>query len=355
MRWRGSKARLGDSSDPATIARTLAYLFGFGSLLLLFTLLLPGAPDRDEGTLAVIAGMAMLVALVLVAWYDRTPMWALKVAPALGTLLASLVIGYAGHSAPGAYAMYLAWVVLAAGCFFSPALTIAHGLFAIAAYAVALKASGAEGLIGLQLAMTAGTGVVAAGVMCGLASQLREVMASLDDAARHDPLTSTLNRRALAEVFERELVRARRTRRSLGLIIIDLDHFKRFNDAHGHPVGDAALHNAALAIGAATRGTDAVARMGGEEFAVLVPESDTGGVLALAERVRRAVEVEFSGQTPELTASCGVASFPGDGLERGALMAAADRALYEAKAQGRNRVVASEGGRHEPAGSVTIP
>ena len=345
LRWRGSGARLGDSADPATIARTLAYLFGFGALLLLATLLLPGSAQRQDGPLLAIAGVALLVAAVLITVYDRLPIWLLKLAPGLGTGLVALVVGFAGPSASAAYAMYLVWVVIAAGCFFSVRLTLAHGLVAIVAYAIAMKVSGYQGLFGLQLAMTAGTGVVAAGVMCGLASQLREVMARLEDAARTDPLTGVLNRLALADAFERELVRARRVDRAVGLVMLDLDHFKRYNDEWGHPEGDEALRRAATAIEHSTRGIDTVARLGGEEFAIIVPEADTAGALVLAERVRRAVELEFSGEQPPLTASCGVASFPADGFERSALLAAADRALYEAKAQGRNRAVASRGER----------
>lgn len=342
LRWHGSNARLGDSREPATIARTLAYLFGFGALLLLFTLLLPGAPGRNDGRLELVALVAFCVAVGLITVYDRTPMWFLTLAPGLGTLLVAIVVAYAGQTAPGAYAMYLAWVVIAAGCFFSARVTLAHGVFALVAYALALKASGYEGLFGLQLAMTAGTGIVAAGVIGGLASQLREVVSKLEDAARTDSLTGVLNRRALDDVLERELARARRAKRPTALIMVDLDRFKRYNDRHGHPAGDDALRVAALAIEASTRATDSVARLGGEEFAVVVPESDTAGAMVVAERIRRSVELEFSGEEPEVTASCGVASYPEDGLERPALLAAADRALYAAKARGRNIAVASE-------------
>jgi diguanylate cyclase (GGDEF)-like protein len=348
LRWRGSGAQLGQGADPATIARTFAYLFGFGAVLLLATLLLPGSVQRQDGALAVVAGVAFLVAAVLIAGYDRLPMWFLKLAPGLGTALVATVVGFAGPSASSAYAMYLAWVVIAAGCFFSVRLTLAHALGAIVAYAIAMKVTGYQGLFGLQLAMTAGTGAVAAGVMCGLVGQLREVMAKLESAARTDPLTGVLNRRALADEFERELIRARRVECTLGLVMLDLDHFKRYNDEWGHPEGDEALRRAATAIEHSTRGIDTVARLGGEEFAIIVPEADAAGALVLAERVRRAVELEFSGEQPRLTVSCGVAVFPADGLERGNLLAAADRALYEAKSLGRNCAVASRGGS-EPA------
>jgi diguanylate cyclase (GGDEF)-like protein len=344
LRWRGSGARLGDAADPATLARTLAYLFGFGAVLLLVTLLLPGSAGRNEPALVAIAGAAICVAAFLIAVYDRLPIWFLKLVPGFATGLVALVVIFAGPLASGAYAMYLAWVVLAAGCFFSVRLTLAHGLIAIAAYAIAMEISGYHGVFGLQLAMTAGTGVVAAAVMCGLASQLRETMRRLEDAARTDPLTGLLNRRAFAEAFEHELVRTRRIERSLALLMVDVDRFKRYNDEWGHPKGDQALRRAATAIEDSTRGIDTVTRLGGEEFAIILPETDAAGALVLAERVRRAVEREFSADAPPITASCGVAAFPADGTDRVALLEAADRALYRAKALGRNRVVGGSPG-----------
>lgn len=123
-------------------------------------------------------------------------------------------------------------------------------------------------------------------------------------------------------------------------MILDLDGFKRFNDRNGHPAGDKALRRLGYVLGRTTRAVDHVARIGGEEFAILAPESDTAGTLALAERLRRAIEIEFS-ESDQLTASCGVASFPGNGNTRPELVVAADRALYDAKARGRNMAVAS--------------
>jgi len=135
----------------------------------------------------------------------------------------------------------------------------------------------------------------------------------------------------------------------MGVVMLDLDGFKRFNDQHGHQAGDAALQRLSQVLVDATRAIDHVGRVGGEEFAILAPESATAGTLALAERLRRAVEVEFSGMGG-LTASCGVASFPDDGADRYKLVGAADRALYEAKARGRNCAVAA--GSRKPSAPV---
>jgi diguanylate cyclase (GGDEF)-like protein len=349
LRWRGHGPGLGDSTDPATIAKTLAYLFGFGAILLLATLLVPGTADRQEAPLVAIAGAAVAFSAFLIGVYDRLPIWFLRLAPAMGTVLVGLVVCFAGAPASAAYAMYFSWVVIAAGCFFSVRATIVHGIFALAVFALALEITGASNLIGLQLVMTAGSTAVAAGVMCGLARQLRGVMSGLEDAARTDPLTGVPNRRALAEAFERELARSRRTKRPVGLVVLDLDHFKRHNDAHGHPSGDSALQRCTYILMQETRGIDTVARIGGEEFAVIAPEADTEGARATAERLRRALEREFAAESPALTVSCGVASSPANGLDRKGLLAAADRALYDAKARGRNRVEVCAAGAPLPS------
>ncbi|MDQ3730045.1 MAG: GGDEF domain-containing protein [Actinomycetota bacterium] len=338
--WRYADSGFDPEVDRGWIARLLAYLFGFGGLLLLATLLLPGAPDRESGSLALVAAGALGVAVIIMSGYDALPLWLLRGAPAAGTALVALAIYYAGAEASATYAMYMAWIVIAALLFLDTRLILAHGAVAVAAYYIALTASdGADGLVALRLTMLAATVVVVALVTAGIAGQLREVLRRLEAAAGTDPLTGLLNRRAFEESFETELSRAGRGNFGVGLAMLDLDGFKAFNDRHGHPAGDMALQRLSRVLGDATRAIDLVARVGGEEFAVLAPESTTAGTLALAERLRRAIEVEFSGVG--LTASCGIASYPENGADPAALVVAADSALYEAKARGRNRAVAS--------------
>ena len=220
-----------------------------------------------------------------------------------GTVLVVLVISFAGPEASAAYAMYLAWVVIAAGGYLSHWGTAAHGVIAIAGYWLALRIVGPSAMPkGLQLAMVAGTAAVAAFVMVGLAAQMRAEVARLEDAARTDPLTGLDNRRALRDEFDRELARAERTRRPLALVVLDLDHFKRYNDAHGHPAGDRALQRVAMILEDITRSVEVTARIGGEEFAVVAPDTDEAGAVALAERLRLGVRSEFAGTDPPLTA-----------------------------------------------------
>ncbi len=181
---------------------------------------------------------------------------------------------------------------------------------------------------------------------------LEEANARLAALATTDPLTGLANRRAFDEALAREAALARRGNRPVSLVLLDVDHFKAFNDAFGHPAGDAVLRRVADAVRAACRGTDLPARFGGEEFAVLLPATDLGGALALSERFRQAVA---AGPWPvqSVTVSAGVSTF-GPGAEDAVrLVEAADRALYRAKRAGRNRVASpADAGARGPDGSA---
>ncbi len=156
-----------------------------------------------------------------------------------------------------------------------------------------------------------------------------------------DHLTGIGNRRAFFEAAEVELARDRRAPRELSLIMFDADHFKTINDTHGHPAGDAVLRHLAALLTGTFREVDVVARVGGEEFAVLLPSTDLSGAAAVAERLRAAVAAHpavVDGVPIHYTVSAGVASLDGSQTSLDALMKHADRALYAAKADGRNRV-----------------
>lgn len=161
-----------------------------------------------------------------------------------------------------------------------------------------------------------------------------------------DPLTEAYNRRTFTELAERELARARRYRQPLGLMIMDLDHFKQVNDTHGHLAGDAVLRQVKKIAECCLRQQDVFGRYGGEEFCVLVPDTDLSGTQTMAERLRQGIEnCALSLPDKELlriTASIGVSAIPvgADEVKLNNLFEFADLALYEAKKQGRNRVVA---------------
>jgi diguanylate cyclase (GGDEF)-like protein len=163
--------------------------------------------------------------------------------------------------------------------------------------------------------------------------------------AVRDGLTGLYNRRAFGELLVAAIANEdRRAAGSLGLVILDLDHFKKLNDTYGHPAGDAALRSLARLLDQHLRKGDQAARYGGEEFVVILPGSDAERSFGAAERLRAALEKHrfvFEGARIPLSASLGVAVWPADGRDPEPLLAAADRALYAAKQAGRNRVVAA--------------
>jgi diguanylate cyclase (GGDEF)-like protein len=153
-----------------------------------------------------------------------------------------------------------------------------------------------------------------------------------------DGLTGCFNRRFFEIQLERDLHLATRMRQPVSLILLDIDHFKRVNDTHGHDAGDAALRILANALREELRGVDTAARYGGEEFAIILPQAGPEGAQVVAERLRSRIERTEVPGVGCITASLGVASFPGDASSRELLVTSADRALYQAKRTGRNRV-----------------
>jgi diguanylate cyclase (GGDEF)-like protein len=153
-----------------------------------------------------------------------------------------------------------------------------------------------------------------------------------------DGLTSCFNRRFFEIQLERDLHLATRMRQPVSLILLDIDHFKRVNDSHGHDAGDAALRLLAGALREEVRGVDTAARYGGEEFAIILPQAGPEGALVVAERLRSRIEKTVVPGVGCITASIGVATFPLDASSRELLVTTADRALYQAKRTGRNRV-----------------
>jgi diguanylate cyclase (GGDEF)-like protein len=180
----------------------------------------------------------------------------------------------------------------------------------------------------------------------------RQVIAQLELnlQAMRDALTGLYNRRPLEESLHREILRARRSGGTVGLMAIDLDRFKQVNDTLGHDAGDAVLRAIARELMACVREEDIVCRAGGEEFVVILPGTGEYALRERAELVRRTIEREaITGlaNAPRVTVSIGLALYPGHGATTAALMRAADAALYQAKGAGRNCIVMAdlEGGQ----------
>jgi diguanylate cyclase (GGDEF)-like protein len=169
---------------------------------------------------------------------------------------------------------------------------------------------------------------------------------ALEQQAQTDFLTGLANRRHLIHLADAELARAQRSGRPFSLLMLDVDHFKAVNDTHGHEVGDLVLQTVAATARETLRSIDTVGRLGGEEFAIVLPECDTAGALETAERLRVAVAraaTSTSGREIRVTISVGVASVAEGLAGIDALFTRADRALYEAKRGGRNRVCVADG------------
>ena len=176
--------------------------------------------------------------------------------------------------------------------------------------------------------------------------EIEQLQADLARLAMIDPLTAILNRRAFMLEYEREVSRCKREQTGLALAIFDLDHFKDVNDTYGHLVGDQVLRQVADTLRASLRGHDVLGRYGGEEFALLMPGTDTSAAMAGTERARLAVgerPIEAGRISIPVTVSAGVAVYGLDGSDWESLLRSADAALYEAKRGGRNRVVAAHG------------
>ena len=188
----------------------------------------------------------------------------------------------------------------------------------------------------LHVRLRAGTRLV------DLQAQLLSAREALREQATRDSLTHLWNRNSILEALSRELSRSERESSPLGVVIVDLDHFKWVNDNHGHPAGDAVLCEAARRMQASVRQYDSVGRYGGEEFLILLPGCSEAESYSQAERLRRQLtqtDIRVNDASLRITASFGVtAAIPGDPWTAEGLIRKADEALYVAKKSGRNRV-----------------
>ncbi|NNG01579.1 MAG: GGDEF domain-containing protein [Desulfobacteraceae bacterium] len=176
-----------------------------------------------------------------------------------------------------------------------------------------------------------------------LAADLQKANDKLQDLAYKDGLTGLNNHRQFQELMDKELSRSIRYKRPFSLILFDLDHFKKINDTYGHPAGDFVLKKVSRVLGEAIRASDTASRYGGEEFAMILPETDLKGAAILCERVRKSIadqKMTTGDVDIRVTVSCGFTSYNTDfpKTTKAELIAAADKALYNSKRSGRNRI-----------------
>jgi diguanylate cyclase (GGDEF)-like protein len=171
--------------------------------------------------------------------------------------------------------------------------------------------------------------------------EVEHLQQELQEQALRDSLTGLYNRRYLNDAIDRELVRAKRDLSSLSFLMIDVDHFKKVNDTHGHHIGDQILVQLADILTKHARGSDIVCRFGGEEFLLLLPGTNADFARGRAEEIRQKAEVHLGrleGHVVQVTLSIGIAVYPDHGQERDDVIRKADDALYKSKHEGRNRV-----------------
>ncbi len=329
--------------DRAIMARALGYLFAAGGALAFVALALPSADDVSQfgqiGPLewASVAATALLT-LFLFCAPDRMGLWVYQLILASGTALISAAIYFSGEIASAYVALYVL-SALYASYFFSRVAAVCQIAFIGLAYGLVLAVQDVPGNPLARWLTIIGT-LVAAGAMVGaLRERVERLIVQLRDAARTDVLTNLYNRRGFEELFEAELERAQRAGRPMSLLVGDLDRFKSLNDRFGHKEGDEALQTVSKTLRTHKRKIDIAARIGGEEFAVIVPEAGEHDAYILAERLRLKVRQAFSEHEAGMTISFGVATFPKHGATAEALLISGDQALYAAKELGRDRSV----------------
>jgi diguanylate cyclase (GGDEF)-like protein len=295
-----------------------------GATLVLGTLLLPHA---TAAWAALLVGALGYTGAAVMLTVRRLPPWAFEFFIGLGTLLVSMMILATGDGDTPYCALYL-WLTVQAFYFLPVRHAAAHLGLVAAAYGGALLTMPASGPGPLAFTLCVSTVIATGAFVAALRRRIDRLVLELEHAALCDPLTGLLNRRGFVPRVTAELELARREDRTFTVLALDLDGFKDINDTRGHEAGDRALARTADALRSACRASDICCRMGGDEFAVLLPRTDAHGADAARERVRHAL----TDRDPELVASIGAATYPLDGDTVADLLRAADHALYAAKA-----------------------
>jgi diguanylate cyclase (GGDEF)-like protein len=331
--------------SPRYMWTVAAALLAFAATIGALALLAPHPDTFDDRALWLSVAFSYIGAGLCVIASSRLPAWPLHIVVAIA-ILAVTRAAYATADPSGFSALFNVWIGLYAVFFFRRRIAIAYLVAIAAAYAGLLLYFDTPS--GLARFIT-GIGTICLGAFMidsllgrvrriasdysDIADERERLMAALAEVARTDELTGLGNRRAWAEALHREMSRATRDSTPLCVAIVDLDHFKGYNDRHGHLAGDRLLKELASAWTGELRASDVLTRYGGEEFALALPGCSLDDAGRLIERLRSATP---AGET----CSAGIVTW--DGTETGdELVGRADAALYEAKELGRDRIVAA--------------
>jgi len=326
------------ASDPVTARRRIrhahALVYGAAAPSLLLALLADGGPASQRLATGAAALITLAVAALLLAW--RAPDWLLLAAFPLAALTVTAV---AVLDPPLALTpMFYVWPLMTAAYFLQRRELLFTYLAVCASFgAVSLWAldDGPRLIQWITVAVVAGVVVVFVGA---LKTGLDELVGRLHTLAHEDPLTGALNRRAFVERLDAQLARAQRAGTTCAVAVIDVDHFKSINDRFGHAAGDDALRRLVATISGRLRRGDALGRLGGEEFGVLLSDATTLGAERYAHELRTLVAGDAAAAGTPFTISVGVAEVAAPGATAEDLLLAADAALYRAKHAGRDAV-----------------
>jgi diguanylate cyclase (GGDEF)-like protein len=333
-----NEAEESQESARALIRRIGAALFVAGGVTMAVTLLAPAA-GRPPLLAFLPVGVACFGFAAYLGFARRLPDWVLLATPPLGTLVVTAIMSIEGTTS-GTPFFYL-WPMLVAAYFFQLREVVANFLLVCAAFGVALAlwvpVADGRTIMFVDTAIAVG-GVT--GLVFMLKTRLGRVVAGMHKASTTDALTGALNRGAFQQQLDAAL--AAMEARSFVLAVLDLDHFKRVNDRFGHPAGDRALQRFCAIVQAEARLGDVLGRLGGEEFGLLLMDTDLVGAHSFADRLRATVERETTAAEITLTVSIGLAQGT-SGTSADELHRTADVALYAAKRAGRNRVAVHRG------------
>ena len=334
-----------DERPERLAARAGGALLLAGAALVGVTVLLP--PPAVHSDALILAFGALAAASGIVLWNLPSPSeGVLGAAAAIGTIVITGSTWQAGLYGTGAEdnnITYL-WICLYSFYFLRFRHAVAQLALVGVAYGALLIAEAPEDVVLTRWLTTLVTLSIAGLLIASLRGRVSDSVAELTRRARVDGLTGAFNRSGLGERAAVEFARAERERTPTSVIEVDVDRFKELNDSLGHPAGDEVLQAVARGLDGETRETDAVARVGGDEFAVLLPATAAAEAAAIAERLRAAVRRELEQSGIPAAISVGVATTPGPpALSFEQLWAAADAAMYEAKRSGGDGVRSAEG------------
>lgn len=320
----------------------LVWLFFTAGLLGLLSVLLPHDPAVQPLVVVGLSAGALLIAAGLLAFRRRgLGLTGVSVLLSVATALTAAAIWATGGPPNATSGLYM-WICLYGAYVLPQRRAIDHAVVCGASYLLVTAIDPPAYPPVAHLATTIAALVGATLIVSVLRARLLVTMARLEVAARTDPLTGLANRRHFEAELERELERARRDASPLTVVFADLDRFKFVNDTHGHLAGDRLLQFVSQVLVEHSRTIDVLARTGGEEFAIVLPGTNLEEGVVVAERLRREIERRLEDRRPRMTLSLGVACTEQVGQTASALCRSADRALYQAKTQGRNRTVAAE-------------